>query len=56
MTDMLDRTNEKPSPTKKIMAFFGYNRAADFMRDWRMLTDEDKEQIRTGITNGTLTY
>lgn len=27
-----------------------------FSAEWKRLTDEDKEQIKEGIGNGTLTY
>lgn len=40
----------------KIREFFGYASLADFGKDWRQLTDEDKDQIRTGIEDGTLNY
>lgn len=44
-----------------VYRFFSDNRANEltlvqFSREWKELSPESKEQIRTGITNGTLTY
>ena len=41
---------------KDIMNYFGYKTAGEFMRDWKQLSDSEKEQLRSGIENGTLTY
>jgi len=41
---------------KKVREFFGYEKLADFARDWRQLTEQDKADIKKGITDGTLTY
>ena len=40
---------------KAIMAFFGMT-AKDMVKEWKMLSDKDKQQIREGIENGSLTY
>lgn len=40
---------------KEIRDFFGM-KASDMIREWKELSETDKEQIRTGIENGTLTY
>jgi hypothetical protein len=40
---------------KVVMAFFGMN-AKDMMREWKALTQKDKDDIRNGIENGSLTY
>lgn len=40
----------------QIKKYFGYESVKAFRDDWNMLTDEDKEQIRSGILNGSLTY
>lgn len=29
---------------------------SEFRNDWKDLTDEDKEQLKRGIGDGTLTY
>lgn len=51
-------TSLKPaSPSlKDIKELFGYPTLKAFSDDWKELTDQDKEQIRQGISNGTLTY
>ena len=41
---------------KAVMAFFGYPSASAFMKDWKALSETDKEQIREGLDNGSLTY
>lgn len=41
---------------KDIMQFFGYSGSAEFSKDWKQLTDEDKEQIKQGIEDGSLKY
>lgn len=41
---------------KDIKDLFGYPTLAAFSKDWKELTDKDKEQIKEGIGNGTLTY
>jgi hypothetical protein len=41
---------------KDIRTFFGYQKLADFSRDWKLLTDVDKDQIRTGLTDGSYSY
>ena len=41
---------------KGIKDFFGYATLADFSKDWKQLTEQDKEQIKTGLRDGTLTY
>lgn len=53
---------------KQVMAFFGMD-AKEMTKEWKtvpvnatpkqrrtMLTEEDKEQIKKGIEDGTLTY
>jgi hypothetical protein len=41
---------------KDLKEFFGYTKLADFSRDWKLLSEESKEQIRTGISDGTFNY
>jgi hypothetical protein len=47
-------------PTDNILArireFFGYPSLSAFGKDWRALTDEDKDQIKKGIEDGSLNY
>lgn len=43
------------SDTKRIIEFFGMT-AGEMIKEWKLLTDEDKKQIREGILNGSLTY
>lgn len=34
----------------------GYDNLAQFRKDWTKLTPEDKDQLRAGIGNGSMTY
>lgn len=40
----------------RIKEFFGYKTLAEFAKDWKLLSDEDKAQIKSGIEDGSLTY
>jgi hypothetical protein len=40
---------------KDIMAFFGMT-ASQFSREWKLMTDTDKIQLKAGLTDGSLTY
>jgi hypothetical protein len=40
---------------KEIMTFFDM-KAKDFIKEWKLLTEQDKQQIREGIGDGTLDY
>ena len=40
---------------KEIMAFFGMT-PKDMIREWKPLSDKDKDELRKGISDGTLTY
>lgn len=40
---------------KNLMSFFGMT-VQQFTREWKMLTPEDKEQIKSGLANNSLTY
>ncbi len=53
---MPETTAPKPLGVKDLKEFFGYEKLADFSKDWKELTDEDKEQLRTGIADGTFNY
>lgn len=39
-----------------VMKFMGYTNAASFRKEWVLLSDTDKAQLKAGIENGTLTY
>lgn len=39
-----------------VKNYFGYSNIAEFKRDWTSLSDEDKDQLKAGIANGSLTY
>lgn len=41
---------------KDIKDFFGYSSLSAFSADWKQMPEQDREQIRTGIGNGSLTY
>lgn len=38
-----------------VMKFFGM-KAPQFRLEWAKLTPEDKENLKDGVANGTLTY
>lgn len=40
----------------EVMRFFDYKNAAQFRKDWAELHGDDKEQLKNGIGDGTLTY
>lgn len=40
----------------EIRAYFGITSAAEFAREWRQLSTQDKEDLKAGIGNGTFTY
>jgi hypothetical protein len=40
---------------KKVREFFGMT-LAEMKKEWVPLSNEEKEQILSGIENGTLTY
>lgn len=49
-----------PTPQKKtgmvaVMEFFGM-KAGQFRSEWAALSAAEKEQLKNGIENGTLTY
>jgi hypothetical protein len=41
---------------KDLKEFFGYVKLADFSVDWKKLTDQDKADIRKGLSDGTFNY
>jgi hypothetical protein len=44
------------NPMSALKTFFGYKNLAMFRAAWEKLTETDKDQLRSGIENGTLTY
>lgn len=40
---------------KQVGDFFGMT-SKEMMKEWKALSDTDKEQIKQGIGDGTLTY
>lgn len=48
-------TDEKKLGLKDLKEFFGYSKLQDFSRDWKLLSEEDRAQIRGGIEDGTMT-
>ena len=45
----------KPILTQ-VKEFFGFPTLADFKVDWQLLSDTDRDQIKAGIADGSLTY
>ncbi len=45
---------------KDLKEFFGYTKLTDFSREWKELSDEDRDedrdQLRGGILDGTFNY
>jgi len=41
---------------KQVKDFFEEKNVRKFTEEWKVLSDESKTQIRTGIGNGTFTY
>jgi len=49
------KPENKGTGVKKVMEFFGMA-AGEFMKEWKPLSEKDKNDLREGIYNGTLTY
>lgn len=41
---------------KDIYTYFGYPNLGAFSADWKALSEKDRMDIKTGISNGTFTY
>ena len=41
---------------KDISHFFGYPKLSDFAKDWKLLDEKSKDQIKGGIKDGTFDY
>lgn len=39
-----------------VMKYFEYENAATFRKEWTQLSELDKEQLKNGLDNGTMTY
>lgn len=39
----------------EVMKYFGM-KVTEFRAEWARLTDRDKEQLKRGVADGTLTY
>jgi hypothetical protein len=48
-------TSTQDSPISRLRDYFQM-RASDFMREWKELTDQDKEDLKKGIMDGSFTY
>lgn len=40
----------------QVKDYFGYASLSAFSKDWKQLTEEDREQLKAGIGDGSLTY
>lgn len=40
---------------KEVMAYFGM-KIGEFRNEWAKLSDTDKEQLKSGVIDGSLTY
>lgn len=40
----------------QVKSYFEIESAAEFSKEWKQLTDKDKEQLKQGIGDGSLTY
>lgn len=38
------------------MRYFGFPSAAAFAKEWKRLTEQDKEDLKKGLADGSLTY
>lgn len=41
---------------KDIKEFFGFTSLSEFSAEWKPLSEKDREDIKSGIDNGTFTY
>lgn len=40
----------------QIKEFFGYPNLTAFAADWKLVPNEDRAQIKAGLSDGTLSY
>jgi hypothetical protein len=43
-------------PLNEIRKYFGIDNVAQFRKEWSDLSESDKTDIKSGLTDGTLTY
>lgn len=42
---------------KDVMAFFGpWKSTAEFSKEWKALSEQDKADLKKGLADGSLTY
>lgn len=41
---------------KDIKDFFGFTSLSEFSTEYKQLSEKDREEIKAGIENGSLTY
>lgn len=41
---------------KAIKDFFGYEKLSDFSADWKEVPVKDRDEIKAGLSDGSLTY
>lgn len=41
---------------KDIKDFFGFKSLSEFSAEYKQLSEKDRDEIKTGIENGSLTY
>lgn len=44
-----------PASVKQVVDYFGM-KLSEFKKEWEKMTETDKEQLKKGIGDGTLTY
>ena len=40
----------------EVMKYFGYANAAAVRKDWNDLSETDREQLKTGVKDGSFNY
>jgi hypothetical protein len=41
---------------KDVKEYFGYSTLSEFSQDWKKLSEDERQQIKSGLENGSLTY
>lgn len=53
---MVDMGPEKKStPMSEVMRYFGM-KVGEFRDEWAKLTEKDRDELKRGVTDGSLTY
>jgi hypothetical protein len=47
---------DDPATLGQVKDFFGYPSLSAFSVDWKKMPEKDRQEIRRGIGDGTLTY